>query len=167
MSSASVVVVRSVSTTCHGEDLATRQTNPVPAPTRSAMTGSVSARPPAFLVAPKATNLAPASASSPSGGPLEKLPVLRVGARPTALDVLHAEAVELLGDPELVGNGEGEPSAWLPSRSVVSNISTEPGVTSPGSPTGPPLLAPSSAPLQRACSTQGRYRSTWPRTAAL
>ena len=40
------------------------------------------------------------------GGPFEKLPVLRVRSRPTALYVLDAEQVELLGDPDLVVDSE-------------------------------------------------------------
>ena len=36
------------------------------------------------------------------GGAGEELDVLRVGARPAALDVVHAEEVELLGDAQLV-----------------------------------------------------------------
>ena len=35
-------------------------------------------------------------------GALEELRVLRVGAGPAALDVVHAEVVELLGDAQLV-----------------------------------------------------------------
>ena len=41
--------------------------------------------------------------------PAEELGVLGVGARPAALDVAHAEVVEVPGDGELVGDGEGEP----------------------------------------------------------
>ena len=40
------------------------------------------------------------------GGPAEELLVLGVGARPAALDVLDTEVVELLGDPQLVVDGE-------------------------------------------------------------
>ena len=36
------------------------------------------------------------------GSPGEELDVLRVGARPAALDEVHAEDVELLGDAQLV-----------------------------------------------------------------
>ena len=39
-------------------------------------------------------------------GALEELVVLRVGARVAALDVVHAEVVELLGDAQLVVDGE-------------------------------------------------------------
>ena len=39
-------------------------------------------------------------------GPPEELLVLRVGARPAALDEVHAEVVELLGDAQLVVDGE-------------------------------------------------------------
>ncbi len=39
-------------------------------------------------------------------GPPEELLVLRVGARPAPLDVVHAEVVELLGDAQLVVDGE-------------------------------------------------------------
>ena len=39
------------------------------------------------------------------GGPGEELDVLRVGARPAALDELDAEVVELLGDAQLVLDG--------------------------------------------------------------
>src|SRR3954468_20920541 len=41
-------------------------------------------------------------------GPPEELVVLGVGARPPALDPVHAEPVELLGDAELVVDGEGD-----------------------------------------------------------
>ncbi len=44
-----------------------------------------------------------------SGDPLEKLPVLWVRSRPTALYVLDTEQVELLGDPDLVVDSEREP----------------------------------------------------------
>ena len=37
-----------------------------------------------------------------AGGASEELDVLRVRARPAALDVVHAEVVELLGDAQLV-----------------------------------------------------------------
>ena len=37
-----------------------------------------------------------------AGGAGEELDVLRVGARPAAFDVVHAEEVELLGDAQLV-----------------------------------------------------------------
>ena len=43
------------------------------------------------------------------GGAAEELGVLRVRARPAALDVAHAEPVELPGDRELVGDREVEP----------------------------------------------------------
>ena len=42
-------------------------------------------------------------------GPPEELGVLGVRTGPAALDVAHAEVVELLGDGELVGDGEVEP----------------------------------------------------------
>jgi hypothetical protein len=41
-------------------------------------------------------------------GATEELGVLGVGARPAALDVAHAEAVELAGDAQLVGDAEVE-----------------------------------------------------------
>ena len=40
--------------------------------------------------------------------PLEELGVLRVGSRPSPLDEGHAQMVELLGDPELVVDGQRE-----------------------------------------------------------
>ena len=43
------------------------------------------------------------------GGAGEELDVLGVGARPPALDVLHAEEVELLGDAQLVLDGGRHP----------------------------------------------------------
>ena len=45
------------------------------------------------------------SSRSSVGGAGEELDVLRVGARPAALDVVHAEEVELLGDAQLVVDG--------------------------------------------------------------
>ena len=36
----------------------------------------------------------------------EKLHVLRVGARPAALDVVHTEGIQFLRDPKLVGHGK-------------------------------------------------------------
>ena len=42
-------------------------------------------------------------------GAAEELVVLRVGARPAALDEVDAEPVELLGDPQLVLDGERQP----------------------------------------------------------
>ena len=47
--------------------------------------------------------------------PSEQLVVLRVGARPARLDVVHTEPVELLGDAQLVVDGERDP---LELRSV-------------------------------------------------
>ena len=41
-------------------------------------------------------------------GPPEELVVLGVGARPAALDVVDAQPVELLGDAQLVVDGEGD-----------------------------------------------------------
>ena len=41
-------------------------------------------------------------------GPLEELDVLRVGSGPAALDEVHAEQVELFGDPELVVDRRGD-----------------------------------------------------------
>ena len=41
-------------------------------------------------------------------GPLEELPVLRVGTWPAAFYVVDAEEVELMGDTELVGDRERE-----------------------------------------------------------
>ena len=46
------------------------------------------------------------SSCSSVRGPPEELLVLRVGAGPAALDVVHAEVVELLGDAQLVVDGE-------------------------------------------------------------
>ncbi len=66
MSMASVRVVRRVSVTCHSADLATRQTTPVWAASRPASTGSVSARPPALRVEPKATRVAVSRRRSPA-----------------------------------------------------------------------------------------------------
>jgi len=107
MSSASTVVVLRVSVICQGDDLATRQTTPVPAPTRSAMTGSVSARPPAFRVAPKATSRAPANSSSPAAARWKNS--RSFGLAPASpLYVMDTEAVQLFGDPQLVGHGERE-----------------------------------------------------------
>ena len=40
------------------------------------------------------------------GGAPEELVVLGVGARPTTFDVVHAQPIELLGDAELVVDGE-------------------------------------------------------------
>ena len=106
MSTASVRVVRSVSVTCHSADLATRHTTSVLAASMSASTGSVSARPPALRVEPNATRVAVFELEVAGGGPAEELVVLGVGSRPSPFDVLHAEMVELLGDPELVVDGE-------------------------------------------------------------
>src|SRR5207248_942564 len=41
-------------------------------------------------------------------GPAEELDVLRVGTGPTTLDVVNPEMVELLGDSQLVVDGEGD-----------------------------------------------------------
>ena len=59
-------------------------------------------------VDPKATSVDVVRASS-LAGPGEELDVLGVGARPTALDELDAEDVELLGDAQLVLDGGGHP----------------------------------------------------------
>ena len=56
-------------------------------------------------VEPKATSVDVSSCSSVRG-PLEELVVLGVGAGPAALDAVHAEVVELLGDAQLVVDGE-------------------------------------------------------------
>jgi hypothetical protein len=45
------------------------------------------------------------------GGPTEELVILRVGARPSTFDVRDAEVVELLGNPQLVVDGERQPLA--------------------------------------------------------
>ena len=63
---------------------------------------------PARRVAPKAASLACCRSSS-SARAAEELGVLGVGARPAALDVAHAELVEVAGDRQLVGDGEVEP----------------------------------------------------------
>ena len=55
-------------------------------------------------VEPNATSVLVASCSSVCGAG-EELDVLRVGARPAALDEVHAEVVELLGDAQLVLDG--------------------------------------------------------------
>ena len=47
-------------------------------------------------------------------GAAEELVVLRVGARPAALDEVDAEPVELLGDPQLVLDGERQPLELTP-----------------------------------------------------
>ena len=76
------------------------------------------------------------------GGPLEKVFVLGIGARPPALDVLDAEMVELLGDPQLVVDRERQaflltaiPQGGvvdvdgvgeLPRQSVVVGVSRQP-----------------------------------------
>ncbi len=51
---------------------------------------------------------------------LEELGVLRVRARPAALDEGDAELVEPLRDAQLVVAESEMPSRWVPSRSVVS-----------------------------------------------
>ena len=73
-----------------------------PAPGR---VGSTSTLPAGRRVEPKATSVAVSRCSSVDGPP-EELLVLRVGLRVAALDPAHAEPVELLGDPELVLDGE-------------------------------------------------------------
>ena len=76
----------------------------VPASMRLRSVASSSTLPRGRRVEPKATSVLVASRSS-RRGPGEELDVLRVGARPPALDVVHAEHVELLGDAQLVLDG--------------------------------------------------------------
>ena len=99
MSRASVVVVRNVSVTCHGDDLATRHTCRYRPRVKSAITGSVSARPAAFLVAPNATSWEIASGKIACGGALEELLVF--GVRPGQPPSMYwtPEQVQLLGHP--------------------------------------------------------------------
>src|SRR5207244_3709111 len=49
-----------------------------------------------------------------AGRAAEQLVVLGVGARPTRLDVVHPEPVELLGDAQLVLDGQRDPLELRP-----------------------------------------------------
>ena len=100
----------------------------------------------------------------------EELLVLRVGAGPPPLDVGDAQVVELLGHPELVVDGQGEPLLLAAvSQGRVEHVDglgeagqlvavALGGVTVPGRPCG---LA-----VSRHRSSQSLYRSTSPRTVA-
>ena len=80
------------------------QTVPTLASTRWRSVSSLSTLPFTRRVDPKATSVEVVSCIS-FGAP-EQLVVLGVGARPTRLDVVDAQPVELLGDPQLVLDGE-------------------------------------------------------------
>ena len=81
---------------------------------------SLSTLPLTRRVEPNATSVLVVSCSSVGRAP-EQLVVLRVGARPTGLDVVDAEVVELLGDPQLVLDGERDALELrpVPQRRVV------------------------------------------------
>src|SRR5579863_3929493 len=88
------------------------------------MTGSVSARPPAFRVEPKATRLERAKASSPAATRSKNS--RSFGCAPGQPPSMYwtpsrssCSATRILSLTV-----RESPSAWLPSRSVVSNIST-------------------------------------------
>ena len=118
MATASSSEVRNASTTCISDDLATMQTAAVWASTSWRSVSSSSALTPARRVEPKATSVADVRCSS--SGPGRRTLVLGIGPGPAALDEGHPEVVELLGDPQLVVDGERQPLLLgaVPQRGV-------------------------------------------------
>ena len=101
MASPSSSVVCNAWVTWYSELLATMHTAGVPASIRLRNVASSSTLPRGRRVDPKATSVLVVRVQL-AAGPGEELDVLRVGARPAAFDVVHAEEVELLGDAQLV-----------------------------------------------------------------
>src|SRR5664280_1639778 len=163
MATASSRVVRSASTTCTSEDLATMQTASVWALTRWRSVSSSSALTPARRVDPKATRVELDSESSEGARAKNSASLGLAPGQPPSMNVTPSLS-SCSATRSLSSTVNDSPSCWEPSRRVVSKTSTASGRAgrskscpappppAPGAPTDPVGSGrPASLPWAWAC----------------
>ena len=126
MATASSSEVRSASATWRSQVLATMQATGAPASMRLARTASSSGRTPARRVEPKATRVAVESVSSSRARAKNSMSLGLAPGQPPSMKVTPRWS-SCSATRSLSATVRESPSCWLPSRKIVSKMSTDSG----------------------------------------